>query len=113
MTGFVSVDELAAHFNLADIYIMPSTKEGFGIVFIEAMYYGKPVIAGNQDGSVDALANGEFGILVDPSHVEEIKAAIQQLLKEPDKYIPTREKLLEKFGYTGYKQRLKSILLEG
>src|SRR6185437_13841430 len=53
-TGFVPDEALADHFNLSDIYIMPSEKEGFGIVFIEAMYHNKPVIAGNRDGSVDA-----------------------------------------------------------
>ena len=46
---------------------MPSMKEGFGIVFIEAMCIGLPVIAGNKDGSVDALCNGKLGILVDPA----------------------------------------------
>lgn len=49
-TGFIPDEEVAAHYSIADIYIMPSKKEGFGIVFIEAMYYGKPVIAGNKDG---------------------------------------------------------------
>jgi glycosyltransferase involved in cell wall biosynthesis len=66
-TGFVPDEELAEHFNLADIYLMPSEKEGFGIVFIEAMYYNKPVIAGNKDGSADALLNGKLGLLVNPS----------------------------------------------
>ena len=68
-TGYVKDEEVAAHFSIADIYIMPSTKEGFGIIFIEAMFYGKPVIAGNKDGSADALQNGTLGILVNPPWV--------------------------------------------
>ena len=62
---------------------MPSEKEGFGIVFIEAMFYGKPVIAGNKDGSVDALCNGELGLLVDPGSVTEIATAIKKMLVNP------------------------------
>jgi len=40
LAGFIPDEDLVAHFSFADIYIMPSMKEGFGIVFIEAMYYG-------------------------------------------------------------------------
>ena len=108
--GFVPDEEMAAHFNLADIFIMPSEKEGFGIVFIEAMFYGKPVIAGNIDGSVDALCNGELGILVDPVNIEEIAAAIKKILANPGKFLPDAEKLQEHFGYTSYKRRLNEFL---
>jgi glycosyltransferase involved in cell wall biosynthesis len=55
---------------------MPSKKEGFGIVFIEAMYYGKPVIAGNKDGSVGRFVKWPFGLLIDPDDQEEITSAI-------------------------------------
>lgn len=110
--GFVPDAELAAHFNLADIFIMPSEKEGFGIVFIEAMFYGKPVIAGNKDGSVDALANGELGILVDPGSVEDITEAVKKVLDKPAQYLPDAEKLEERFGYRQYKRRLHEALMD-
>ncbi len=109
--GFVPDEELAAHFNLADIFIMPSEKEGFGIVFIEAMFYGKPVIAGNKDGSVDALCNGELGLLVDPGCVEEITEAVKKILDSPEKYLADAEKLEEHFGYRGYKRKLNEALM--
>ena len=79
-TGFVPDEELADHFNLADIYIMPSEKEGFGIVFIEAMFYHKPVIAGNKDGSVDALLNGSLGLLVNPESLDEVTCALIRMI---------------------------------
>ncbi len=66
MTGFIEDEELEAHFALSDMYVMPSRKEGFGIVFIEAMYYGLPVIAGNIDGSVDALLQWGIGAIGKP-----------------------------------------------
>ena len=105
-TGLVPDEELAAHFNLGDIFIMPSEKEGFGIVFIEAMFYGLPVIAGNLDGSVDALCNGELGLLVNPNHKAEIIDAVQKIAANRTGYAPDWEKLEQHFGYKGYKEKL-------
>jgi phosphatidylinositol alpha-1,6-mannosyltransferase len=108
--GFIPDEEIAAHYNMADIYIMPSKKEGFGIVFIEALYYGKPVIAGNKDGSVDALYNGEFGLLVDPDNQQEIIEAVYKIIQDKQKYTPNHNLLLEKFSYVSYKKNLKDII---
>jgi glycosyltransferase involved in cell wall biosynthesis len=108
-TGFLAEAELAAHFNLADIYVMPSTKEGFGIVFIEAMYYGKPVIAGNKDGSADALLHGQLGLLVDPDNSNEIKEAIEKILENPPDFVPDKIKLEANFSYEVYKERLGGV----
>lgn len=111
-SGFVPDEELAAHFNLADIYIMPSWKEGFGIVFIEAMFYNKPVIAGNKDGSVDALLNGKLGLLVDPESLDEITTAINQVIKNKEAHLPDKELLMENFGYERYREKWRGILVE-
>lgn len=111
MTGYLQEEELAPHFELAEVYVMPSRKEGFGIVFIEAMYYGLPVIAGNADGSVDALCNGELGLLVSPDSVEEIKDAIENILAVSKAYKPNRELLLKQFSYESYKEKLNNALM--
>jgi glycosyltransferase involved in cell wall biosynthesis len=76
LSGFIPEHELVSHYNLCDVFAMPSKGEGFGIVFLEALSCGKPVIAGNKDGSVDAVLNGQLGLLVDPDSVDEIAAAI-------------------------------------
>jgi phosphatidylinositol alpha-1,6-mannosyltransferase len=110
MTGYVADEELAAHFSMADIYVMPSVKEGFGIVFIEAMYYGLPVIAGNRDGSVDALCDGELGLLVDPLDVVAIKNAIEEMLEDKNCYMPDRELLMKHFSYDNYKSKVDLVL---
>lgn len=109
-SGFVPDEELATHFNLADIYIMPSWKEGFGIVFIEAMFYNKPVIAGNKDGSVDALLNGELGLLVNPESLEEITAAINKVIANKEEHLPDQQLLMENFGFEGYRQKWGEVL---
>jgi glycosyltransferase involved in cell wall biosynthesis len=77
--GFIKEEELAQHFLLAGTYIMPSQNEGFGIVFIEAAFYGLNVVAGNMDGSKDALLNGQLGFLVNPNESREISQAILKL----------------------------------
>ncbi len=110
LAGFIPDEEVATHFAMSDCYVMPSIKEGFGIVFIEAMYYGLPVIAGNADGSVDALLNGQLGILVNPGSVEEIRNAIKQVLQSRKKYEPDQQLLTEHFSYDSYKLKLNNLL---
>ena len=107
--GYIADEELAAHFKLADIFVMPSENEGFGIVFIEAMFYGVPVIAGNKDGSADALCNGELGLMADPDNITEIIAAISKVLDNRKAYLPDYDKVMRHFGYTVYKEKLRKV----
>ena len=109
-TGFVPDEEMAAHFGLADVFVMPSEKEGFGIVFIEAMFYGIPVIAGNKDGSTDALLHGELGTLVDTDEAGALLQAIQNILNKRAAYLPNEGKLMEHFSYKGYKRRIREVV---
>jgi len=110
LSGYVEEEELPAHFTLADIYVMPSVKEGFGIVFVEAMYYGVPAIAANADGSVDALLNGRLGLLIDPAKPEAITGAIKKMLTDRKKYIPDHDLLMQHFGYEHYKEELEGVI---
>ena len=115
LIGFITEEEVTDHYKLADVFIMPSKKEGFGIVFIEAMACGLPVIAGNQDGSVDALRNGELGILINP---EDKVAMIQTLHSVFEKDSDTEEqkaalqkKVTEHFGFSVFEENLKQLLV--
>lgn len=110
LVGFVADEDLPVYFKLADAYILPSKKEGFGITFIEAMHYGLPVIAGNQDGSVDALLNGALGTLVNPDDENEIEAAILNVLSNPLEFVPNEELVEHYFGYKKYKNNWKGFL---
>jgi len=80
--GNVPREELCAHYNLCNLFAMPSRGEGFGIVFLEALACGKPVLAGNQDGSADPLRDGELGLLVDPDDPAELRDAIIAVLQK-------------------------------
>ncbi len=111
IAGFIHDESLVAHFSLADIYAMPSRKEGFGIVFVEAMYYGVPVIAGNLDGSVDALMNGQLGGLINPTDSVEIEKALMDILDNRQSHLPNRNLMLENFGYEGYKRKIVDVLM--
>ncbi len=112
LIGFIKDEELIDHYLLADVFVMPSKKEGFGIVFIEAMACGLKVIAGNKDGSVDALLNGELGTLIDPDNQQELLAALKDALE--GKAIngkALQEKVMGVFGFEQYKARLKDNLI--
>jgi phosphatidyl-myo-inositol dimannoside synthase len=110
LTGFIKEEELADHFSLADIYVMPSVKEGFGIVFVEAMYYGVPVIASNADGSTDALLQGKLGLLIEPESTLAVMQAIEKMLNQYENYKPNFDILMQNFGYENYKNKLAHIL---
>jgi len=74
---------------ICDIFIMPARNidcdyEVFGIVYLEANLFSKPVIAGRAGGVVDAVVNGLNGLLVDPENIDDIKEAILKLKNEPE-----------------------------
>jgi len=115
IAGYIEDEKIVDHYQMSDVFIMPSQKEGFGIVFIEAMACGLQVIAGNMDGSVDALCNGELGQLVDPESEKEIIAAIERVADEAliwneNKAFELQQKALRYFGFPQYKMRLKQLL---
>jgi glycosyltransferase involved in cell wall biosynthesis len=78
--GFVPDERLSAYYNACDAFVLPSKKEGFGIVFLEALACGSPVVAGNVDASREALLGGELGILVNPNERAEVADACISLL---------------------------------
>jgi glycosyltransferase involved in cell wall biosynthesis len=80
LTGQIPNEELPDYHRLADVFVMPGLKEGFGIVFLEAMASGKPVIAGNRDGSFDALDGGRLGALIDPFNAAQLAETADALL---------------------------------
>lgn len=118
LAGFVPDDQLCDHYNLSDVFAMPSKLEGFGIVYLEAMACGKPALGGNQDGAVDALCNGRLGALIDPDNVQEIANTLIQILNKsypnPLIYQPEalRQTVIETYGFKAFETKLSALLTE-
>jgi phosphatidyl-myo-inositol dimannoside synthase len=113
LTGYLSENEVTDHYCLADLFIMPSRKEGFGIVFLEALASGVQVIGGNQDGTVDALLNGALGKLINPAKISEISDSIVEVLSKPAvNSAALQAKVLEHYRFERYKERLQTYINE-
>jgi glycosyltransferase involved in cell wall biosynthesis len=116
LTGFVPDDEISDHYNLCDVFAMPSKGEGFGIVYLEALACGKPTLGSNQDGAIDALCHGELGVLVDPDNIDEIAKTLLQILKgiypHPVIYQPEvlRQKVIDTFGFNRFQETLENLI---
>lgn len=111
MPGFVDEGELIDHYLLADLFVMPSSKEGFGIVFVEALACGTKVIGGNQDGTMDALKNGSFGRLVNPGSAADLTAAILAELGESRRNnVAVRKQVLDEYGYARFVQKVEQLI---
>ncbi|NIL99720.1 MAG: glycosyltransferase [Acidobacteria bacterium] len=107
--GFVPDEVVEDLYNLADLFVMPSTGEGFGIVYLEAMACGCPVVAGNKDGSVDALVDGELGRLVDPDDPAELRDAIAASLAEGRSH-DARVPGVERFALPAFRARVDELV---
>lgn len=77
--GALSDEDLAAAYADCDVFVMPSKKEGFGIVFLEAMRHGKPCIGGNHGGTPDVIEHGKSGFLVTHGDAEMLAEQIRIL----------------------------------
>ncbi|NJN62886.1 MAG: glycosyltransferase family 4 protein [Coleofasciculaceae cyanobacterium RL_1_1] len=109
--GFVDDHELPDHYRVADLYSMPS-REGFGIVYLEAMATGVPVIAGNDDGSADPLMDGKLGWPVPyRDHHATAQACIEALTGQDPRSDRSwlRQEVLAHFGKEAFAQRVQNL----
>jgi glycosyltransferase involved in cell wall biosynthesis len=83
-TGYIPRNELLKAYAAADIFVLPSLFEPFGIVLLEAMASKKPIVATNVGGIPEVVENGKNGILVKPGNEEELANAILYLLSHED-----------------------------
>ncbi|HBK99862.1 MAG TPA: glycosyl transferase group 1 [Microcoleaceae bacterium UBA10368] len=110
--GFVPTENLAAHYRLADAYVMPS-QEGFGIVYLEALACGVPVLAGDADGSADPLQDGKLGWRVSHRNPGAVAVACIEMLKGEDQRCDRhwlREQTLAAFSFASLCQSVAEIL---
>jgi asparagine synthase (glutamine-hydrolysing) len=115
--GFVPDEALPALYGEADLFVMPSQKEGFGIVFLEALASGVPVIAGTGDGSEDAVLQGRAGVLVDPETPGQLVESICKFLdgrvdgnlRDPARL---RRLTLDHYGFDPFRERIHDLFLD-
>jgi glycosyltransferase involved in cell wall biosynthesis len=89
----LSRQEIAACYARADLFALPSTAEGFGLVFLEAMAFSKPVVGAASGGTTDVIEDGVNGLLVPPNDPERLAQVLDRLLRD--------EMLCAEFGRRG------------
>jgi glycosyltransferase involved in cell wall biosynthesis len=107
LCGYIPDEEVEDHYLLADVFVMPSKGEGFGIVYLEAMACGLPVIAGNKDGSTEALQFGKLGTLVDPDVIQQLQDAIVNQLQKQSSPAQVQQNMLQYFSFEHFTNRLQ------
>jgi len=80
--GFVHTDNLPDLYRAADLFVLPSLTESFGLVFAEAMACALPIVATVVGGIPELIRSGKEGILVEPEQPKQIRAALEQLLSD-------------------------------
>jgi phosphatidyl-myo-inositol dimannoside synthase len=104
-TGYIPESEKVAHYNLADAYVMPSRGEGFGIVLLEALACGIPVVGSRTDGSRETLLDGRLGHVVDPDDAHGLSKTITAILEHES----SRQRMdaIETFSTQKFNERVK------
>ncbi len=106
-TGWIAETEKVDHHRLADVFVMPGRKEGFGIVFLEALACGIPVVASALDGSREAVLEGALGELVDPTDLEDVTAGILRALRQPKGVVRPE---LSMFSFESFVSRVHALV---
>ena len=99
--GEVSQAELSRLYDSCDLFVAPSLYESFGLIYLEAMAWGKPVIACNSGGVGEVVIHGETGILVPPADSAALAGAILRILSDND--------LARRLGDSGRQRYLESF----
>lgn len=121
--GSITPEELNVCYDRCRVFAMPARTEldngaprgeGFGIVFLEAMAYGKPVVGPNVGAPAEFIHSGEQGLLVTPTDSKEVARAIVELLENPERArrmgVAAREWVTREFSFDRFCERLRGAL---
>ena len=110
----LSREQIAACYARCDIFALPSRGEGFGIVFLEAMAFGKPVIGANAGGVPDLIENGVNGLLVPPKDKQKLVQVLGELLADPAQCMRLGRQgaqvVRRRYAFESFRQTLEEIL---
>lgn len=112
--GRVAEKELPLYYQACDIFVLPSLKEGFGIVFLEAMQYAKPCIGARAAAVPEVIVDGENGLLAAPGDPRSLQRAIEMLIKSPqlrsDMGRAGLRRLEARYSFDNFRNRLEEVL---
>jgi glycosyltransferase involved in cell wall biosynthesis len=115
LTG-LSYSELAACYSACEIFALPSRGEGFGLVYLEAMACGKPVIGGLHGGAPEVIQDGVTGYLVPHGDPIQLATSMETLLADPahakEMGARARQRAEHEFRFNVFAKSLKKILRE-
>jgi glycosyltransferase involved in cell wall biosynthesis len=110
----VTPEQLSACYANCDVFALPSSGEGFGMVFLEAMAYGKPVIGGAHGGIPDLVEDGKTGLLVPHGDVQRLAQAIELILGDSSRAAQMgargRDRIATAFSFALFQARLTGLL---
>jgi phosphatidylinositol alpha-1,6-mannosyltransferase len=114
--GFVPDDRLDELFARASVLAMPSRGEGFGIVYIEAMRHGLPIITSRQDAGQEVVVDGQTGYAVDLETPGQLADRLIRLLNDQAHAVSLgeagRRRWAEHFRFSAFRERMRAILAE-
>jgi glycosyltransferase involved in cell wall biosynthesis len=112
----LSREQLAACYAHADVFALPSTGEGFGIVFLEAMAFGLPVVGAAAGGVTDIIKDGVNGRLVPGQNVATLAQTLDQLLGDDAMRTTLGKKgaetVREKYQFQTFERRVEGLLVQ-
>lgn len=83
--GWVSYGQLGTYFRHIDVFILPTLEDVWGMVVLEAMAFGKPVLCSKWAGASELIVEGENGYLLDPYQLEEVADTLQKFIEHRDR----------------------------
>jgi glycosyltransferase involved in cell wall biosynthesis len=108
--GYLAGEELASAYASGDAFLFPSSTETLGLVLLEAMAAGCPVVGANRGGIPDIVSDGENGCLYDPDTPESLSHAVRRLLGNAQTHRQLRtaaRREAERWGWAGATQQLR------
>jgi glycosyltransferase involved in cell wall biosynthesis len=114
--GTYNYFDLSAMYGACDVFVLPSAQEGFGLVYLEAMAAGKPVIAARAGAAPEVVVDGVTGLLVEYGDIESLAAAIDRLSNDAalrrNMGDAGRMRFRENFGFEQATSKVAALLQE-
>ncbi|MDX2240319.1 MAG: glycosyltransferase family 4 protein [Leptolyngbyaceae cyanobacterium bins.302] len=82
--GSVPYEQVGAYFQKADVFVFPTLEDVWGLVAVEAMLFGKPILCSKWAGTVELVAEGKNGFVFDPHQPEQLAELMIQLIENPE-----------------------------